>query len=161
MALPYHETSRPAPFWLPAGAFVVGCVAIAYGSMLGPPAGVAVALVGAGLMLALTVMSTWKISVDSELLRAGSHSVAIDRVVAVRAVGPEDARRIAGVDADARAVLRLRGGQAAVQVGLDDPACPYWLVSTRNPELLADAIQQAAQLSPSAHWEHDPPRSEE
>ena len=55
----------------------------------------------------------------------------------------DQARRRAGVDADARAHLVLRPYVAtAVEITLDDPAdpVPYWLVSTRRPDALAAAV---------------------
>jgi hypothetical protein len=50
-----------------------------------------------------------------------------------------------GVRLDARAWLLLRGWiPGVVRVELDDPAdpTPYWLVSTRNPDALAQALQR-------------------
>ena len=53
---------------------------------------------------------------------------------------PRQTRRVAGVDADARAYLLLRPYlKRAVRVEITDPAdpAPYWLVSTRHPDELA------------------------
>ena len=55
------------------------------------------------------------------------------------ALDAESTRRIAGVDADARAYLLLRPYlKRAVRVEITDPAdpAPYWLVSTRHPDEL-------------------------
>ena len=52
-------------------------------------------------------------------------------------------RRVAGVDADARAYLLLRPYlKRSVRVEITDPAdpAPYWLVSTRHPDQLAAAL---------------------
>ena len=56
----------------------------------------------------------------------------------------EDTRRVAGVDADARAYLLLRPYiRPACGCGSADPAdpTPYWLVSTRHPRTLAAALR--------------------
>ena len=55
-------------------------------------------------------------------------------------------RRVAGRDADVRAYLLLRPYvQRAVRIEVVDPAdpTPYWLVSTRHPERLAQALVRA------------------
>ena len=56
------------------------------------------------------------------------------------ALDAEATRRIAGVEADARAYLLLRPYlKRAVRVEITDPAdpAPYWLVCTRHPDELA------------------------
>ena len=62
------------------------------------------------------------------------------------ALDEEAARRAFGVEADARAYLVLRPYvRGAVRVHVldpDDPA-PYWLVSSRRPERLAQALAAA------------------
>jgi hypothetical protein len=58
--------------------------------------------------------------------------------------GTEGLLREAGVDADARAYLVLRGYcGGAVKVEVDDPGdpTPYWLVSSRRPLQLAAALR--------------------
>ena len=62
----------------------------------------------------------------------------------VSALGTEQTRAAFGVDADARAYLLLRSYCAgAVRVDVDDPAdpTPYWLLSSRRPERLAEHIR--------------------
>jgi hypothetical protein len=59
----------------------------------------------------------------------------------------EEARRRAGVEANARAHLVLRPYvKTAVEITLNDPddPVPYWLVSTRHPQQLAAAQREAA-----------------
>jgi Protein of unknown function (DUF3093) len=66
---------------------------------------------------------------------------------AVAVVGSERARAAFGVEADARAYLLLRSYcPGAVRVEVDDPddPTPYWLLSSRQPERLADHIRAHA-----------------
>ena len=138
----YQQTSRPAWFWWPAGLFVIGCIAIAYGAMLGPSVGVIVAVVGIALIVGLQMIATWRITLTSQTLQVGSSTVDSDQIVGATALDSEQAHRLAGVDADARAVFRLRGGQPGVRIDLDDPKCPYWLVSTSTPEQFVTALER-------------------
>ena len=62
-------------------------------------------------------------------------------------------RRLAGVEADARAYLLLRPYlKRAVRVEITDPAdpAPYWLVSTRHPDELAAALDALTRSGGSA-----------
>ena len=59
------------------------------------------------------------------------------------ALDAEATRRVAGVEADARAYLLLRPYlRRAVKVEITDPAdpAPYWLVSTRHADALVRAL---------------------
>ncbi|MDP3890410.1 DUF3093 domain-containing protein [Nocardioides sp.] len=82
---------------------------------------------------------------DGEL-RAGRATIAVRHVGAVTPLDAEDTRRTAGRDADARAFLVLRPYlKRSVRVDITDPAdpTPYWLVSTRRPRQLAEALDRA------------------
>jgi hypothetical protein len=62
------------------------------------------------------------------------------------ALDADATRRLAGVDADARAFLILRPYlREAVRVELVDASdpTPYWLISTRHPARLAAEIEAA------------------
>ena len=102
------------------------------------------AAVAAGFLLARSVT----IELDRPELRVGpggaSRSttwaavVPLDRDQTTRRIGPE---------ADARAYLVLRPYvPTAVELTLDDPAdpVPYWLVSSRRPRQLAEALDRGA-----------------
>ena len=76
--------------------------------------------------------------------------ILVDRATLAAAVGqelPATRALVAGPEADARAYLVLRPYvRTAVQVDLADPAdpAPYWLISSRHPKRLADALVAAA-----------------
>ncbi len=79
---------------------------------------------------------------DGELL-VGRARIGVEHLGAAQALDPEQTRRTAGVEADARAFLLLRPYlKRAVRVEITDrrdPA-PYWLVATRRPDELAAAL---------------------
>jgi hypothetical protein len=78
--------------------------------------------------------------------RAGRAEIPVGLLRDPVALDGEQTRRAAGRDADARAYLLIRPYVAgAVRVRVDDPEdpAPYWLVSTRHPQVLADALASA------------------
>jgi len=105
-----------------------------------------------GLALALVALwfLTWgsaRISVDDDAFRAGRAHISTRHLGAATPLDPEAARRVAGVDADARAYLLLRPYlKRAVRVEITDPAdpAPYWLVNTRHPDELARALTETS-----------------
>jgi len=143
----YRQKSRPAWFWWPASLFVIACIAIAYGAMLGPRVGVIVAIVGVALIAGLQAIATWGITLTCDTLTVGSSRVDAHQIVGAIALDVDQAHQLAGVNADARAVFRLRGGQPAVRINLSDPKCPYWLVSTSTPEQLVSALERLPSIN--------------
>ncbi len=123
---------------------------------------VALPAVGAWVVtaVALAVMSAlfWafraSLVVDGGTFRAGRAHIAGEHLGAVTALDAGEARHLAGPGADARAFLLLRPyAKRAVRVEITDPAdpTPYWLVSTRHPEELAQALTAlAASVRPDA-----------
>lgn len=79
-------------------------------------------------------------------LHAGRARIDVRHLGPATALGREETRRTAGVDADARAFLLLRPYlKRSVKVELRDPAdpTPYWLVSSRHPQRLVAALEAA------------------
>lgn len=84
-----------------------------------------------------------RIVVADGTFRAGRAHIGAEHLGEVVALDAGQTRRVAGQDADARAYLLLRPYlKRAVKVEITDPAdpAPYWLVSTRRPEELAQAL---------------------
>lgn len=121
-----------ASLWL---AFVVSLPGlVAWGST---------ALAMALLVLAFTWYGAARIEVGGQELQAGRAHIAASHLGAVTSLDAEATRRLAGVEADARAYLLLRPYlKRAVKVEITDPAdpAPYWLVSTRHPAELTRAL---------------------
>ncbi len=140
----YRERLLPQWWaWLIAYA-LVGMVAVAYGGALGTRPGV---LVGVGG----TVLATWLIwitspvvSVDSRGLGAASAQLPLSFIADARAVTRDEIRVLRRPRSDARLfdVLRPWAARAAVLVELEDPEDPHpaWLVSSRRPQRLVDAL---------------------
>jgi Protein of unknown function (DUF3093) len=136
----------PIIWWALAGLFSLS-VLVAVGAYLGPAWGlgtsVATLLVAAAIFGSAAIV----ISVEEQEVRVGRASIEHAYIATCRALNAEETRRRTGVEADARAHLVLRPYiKTTVEITLDDPEdpVPYWLVSTRQPQRLAAALQDAA-----------------
>lgn len=109
----------------------------------GPTAWVVTALALGLLALALFWYGDARVIVRDGWFQAGRARIEAEHVGEVAALDAAQTRLVAGRDADARAYLLLRPYvHRAVRVEVVDQAdpTPYWLVSSRNPEALADAL---------------------
>jgi hypothetical protein len=110
-----------------------------------------VAFLTAGTLTALNVAvfvtyGAAEVSVQEGRFRAGRAEIPVHFLASPEALDTDQARRAAGVEADARAYLLLRPYvRRAVRVRVTDPAdpTPYWLVSTRHPRTLAASLATA------------------
>lgn len=143
----YRETLRASwSWWLLGGGFVV---AVWWAFFVSTPAwatwlatGVAAVIVGAGL----ATYGGKLIVVDGETLRVGAAHLPRQFVGDVEAVEGEGVRRLIGVDADATAYVVYRAYiSGAIKVQVVDPRdhTPYWVISTRHPEELAERLRAA------------------
>ncbi len=101
------------------------------------------ALMWVGAWGVLAVFSP-TVSARPDGFRAGVARVDWHNVSHVEVVTKEDARRATGVDLDARAWLVIRPWvKTAVRVHIsdDDDPTPYWLVSSKRPEVLANVCR--------------------
>jgi hypothetical protein len=103
-------------------------------------------------LLVMVVLVVWGVrsspvvAVDDGHLVAGRARLPLEFAGPVEVWRGEQARRQRGPMLDARAHLLLRGWVGpVVTVSLTDPddPTPYWVVSTRAPERLRDAIESA------------------
>lgn len=137
-----QATMLLASLWL---AFVVALPATAAWTITA----VAAAIVAAGLL--------WyggaRITIADGELRAGRAHIPTRLIGGASPLDAEATRRVAGIEADARAYLLLRPYlKRAVRVEIADPAdpTPYWLLSTRHPDRLATALGPAAPKAAAA-----------
>lgn len=110
-------------------------------------------LTGALLVLMAGAFASYgaRIRIHDGVLHAGRAHISLQHVGEVEALGRDDTRRVAGVDADARAYLVLRPYlKRSVKVEITDPddPVPYWLLHTRHPRELAAAITASAPSTP-------------
>jgi hypothetical protein len=130
-----QATMLVATFWL---AFIV-----ALDPML--------AWAASGVLLAATVAllvgyGAARVRVEGGKLFAGRAQIDVALLAEPTALDSEATRLLAGRDADARAYLLLRPYlKRSVRVRVTDHAdpTPYWLLSTRRPQELAEAITSA------------------
>jgi DUF3093 family protein len=97
------------------------------------------------LMVALFVTyGRARVGIEDGHFRAGRAHIPLEHVGEVTPLDAEGVRRLAGVDADARAYLLLRPYlKRGVRVDINDPAdpTPYWLVSCKRPDRLVSALE--------------------
>lgn len=143
----HTERLWPTPAWWAVGALLVAAAWLVL--VVSTPVWVtAVGTVAAGTFVVggLGMAGSVRVGVRDGELVAGRAHVPLSVCAAVVPLDDEAARALRGVGADARAFLLLRPWlPQAVRVDLDDPAdpTPYWLVSARDPEAIADAARVA------------------
>jgi hypothetical protein len=136
----------PLRWWALATMFLA-TVLVAF--LVATPLWVALAVTGALTALVAGLFVSYgaaRVSVHDGELTAGRAHVPVALLGEATALGPDERRRVAGVDADARAYLLLRPYLlSAVRVEVVDPSdpTPYWLVSTRRPAQLVAALSAA------------------
>lgn len=103
--------------------------------------------------IGLLLLGSPSIEVTATHLVAGKARLPIEVIGAVEGFRGDEARLERGQRLDARAYLVIRGWiDPVVRVELldvNDPA-PYWLISTRHPDAIADAIGRARVGTPNA-----------
>jgi hypothetical protein len=106
----------------------------------------AAAVLGGLMALLFVTYGGAEVSVVQGQLRAGRARIPVQLLTDPEPLDAADTKRVAGVDADARAYLLLRPYvPTSLRVRVVDPAdpTPYWLLSTRHPALLADDLGRA------------------
>jgi hypothetical protein len=148
--LAYAERLRVPLRWWVQGAMLVATLWLALVVAVPGPTSWIVTAVALGLLaMALRSYGGAVVVVRDGVFRAGRAHIEVAHLGEATVLDPDQARRAAGVDADARAFLVLRPYlKRAVKVVIADPAdpTPYWLVSTRHPERLAEALTRATTL---------------
>lgn len=139
----YQEWVGPPPTWWVLSVLFSLSWLLAIGFYLGPLAGALALVVAQAVVTALLLGTATRLRLVGSELHVGravldlgyvSAAVGLDAVATARRTGPE---------ADARAHLVLQPHtRTAVELTLHDPVdpVPYWLVSTRRPGRLADAV---------------------
>jgi hypothetical protein len=114
----------------------------AYGSAWGWGAGLVLGLLG----LAALALTSPVVRVDDRVVRAGRARLPLASISDVQELDA-DAMRHARRHGDPRdyLVLRAWSSRTGVAIGLDDPRDPHprWVVTTRHPARLAEAVAAA------------------
>lgn len=142
MAESFSERVLPSlTVWLlvPAGVLLVGIMLLPIGPTPAVIGGAAVALVIALLLW----RASPSIGVQERMLTVDRARLPVQVISAVEVLDRPQTELAMGPDLDARAHLRHRGwAKSSVRIWLDDPddPTPYWLISTRRPSELAEAL---------------------
>ncbi len=143
--MPEYDERLGVPLrWWALATMFLATVLLAF--LVAVPAWVGLAVTGLLVALLLAVFVSYgaaRVSVRDGELRAGRAHIDLHHLGTATALDAEQAHRLAGRDADARAYLLLRPYlRRAVRIEVVDPAdpAPYWLVSTRHPERLVQAL---------------------
>ncbi len=141
----YREQLWPTPWAFIAAALVIPASMLVFA----PISALAGILVAAGLYLGcvlLLVLASPVVSVRDGILTAGRARISVSMLGEAIALTEPDASQERGPRLDARAWLLIRGWIApVVRVPITDPndPAPYWIISSRKPTKLADAINRS------------------
>ncbi len=141
----YRERLWPSAWVFVSTALVIPASLLVF-LPINPTAGVWTAVVlYAGCVVALVATSP-VIEVTDAQITAGRARLPVGLAGPPEAFEKQEATLERGQRLDARAWLVIRGWVSpVVKIPVTDPAdpAPYWLVSTRRPARLADAIERA------------------
>ena len=144
-AVSWQERLWPSVWLVPLVVLLgagFGLVTAPYGSALAVTIGVLATLALGGMLLATATT----LSVSDGVFRAGRARIPVDLLGDPEVLDGESMRQARGPELDARAYLCLRGWiSAGVRVPVLDPRdpAPYWLVSSRRPQELAEVLRRA------------------
>ena len=96
-------------------------------------------------VLVLSWLGSPLISVTESNLSIGQVSIETKFLGKAEVVRPQDAFQERGVKLDSRAFTKFQiGVKQLVKIEITDPAdpTPYWLIATRNPEVIAALINK-------------------
>jgi len=141
----FAERLWPGPVgWLTTiGLGVVAAIAF---WPVDPRLGVVIGAVTTIALVAGVVLATPRVEVRAGELRAGRAHVPVALLASPQVLRGDELRGALGPELDARAYVCLRGWiGSAVRADLQDPLdpTPYWVVSTRRPDLLVAALAAA------------------
>ena len=141
----YSERLWPAPWLFIATALVIPASLLVF-LPINVGAGIVVAIVLYLGCVGLLLASAARVEVTDTEFVAGKARLPLGIVGHSEAFVRDEARLERGQRLDARAWLLIRGWiDPVVRVSLTDPndPTPYWIVSTRRPQAVVDALESA------------------
>lgn len=143
-----HYAERLWPAWwvwllVPV---LVSVLAIAYGAAYDPVWGWTIEVAGTASIWVLLALTTPLIRVDDRVFRAGAARLPLWAVGKATPMSRDDVRtHLRTGDARTYLLIRTWATAGAVLVEVTDPEDPHpaWLVSTRHPQTLAEALNRA------------------
>lgn len=140
----YRERLTPPVLWFVVAAVIGGSFGLVVLPFAGPPGFLIGAMVGAAVGVAVLVLTSAGVEAADGTLRAGRAAIPVHLLGRVTVVAPEDMSLLRGRDFEPRAYVCQRAWLAGgVLAQVDDAAdpTPYWLISSKRPQRLADAIE--------------------
>lgn len=141
----YRERLIPGPGMFVALLLLVPAVALVFTPINAP---LAIPMGGIIYVVAATtlVLLAPTIRIVGDRLVAGHAEIPVGQLGEIELLGKEALRAAIGPGLDARSYLLVRGwvtrGVRIENIDPSDPA-PYWILTTRHPQRLADAIRAA------------------
>ncbi|GMA27659.1 DUF3093 domain-containing protein [Arenivirga flava] len=141
----YRERLWPTPWIFVASALVIPASLLVF-LPIDTTAGVIVAIVLYLGVVGLLLGASLPVEVTDGHLRVGSARLPVEFVGEAEAFRGAEASLERGQRADARAWMGIRGWIGPIvkvqNTDAEDPV-PYWIVSTRRPEALIEALRSA------------------
>jgi len=140
----YRERLTPNQWWWLATVAIGGSFGLVLYPVAGRPGLILGAMAGAGVGIAVLLVTSAEVEVAGGSLRAGRARILVTDLGPVEVVDADRMARLRGPDIDPRAYLCQRSWlPGGVKVAVTDPTdpTPYWLISSHHPELLAEAIE--------------------
>lgn len=149
----YSERLRVPAIWWVIGMFFSLTFVTAVGFYAGPPVALIAGVVTAiGIAAALLWYGRVEVRADAAGLHAGAALLEWPYTGEVRVHDRAATRERLGAGADHAAWLLVRGfipGSIEVAIADPDDPHPYWLISSRDPARLAQAIEDQRRISAS------------
>lgn len=146
----YRERLWPGPWLFISTALVIPATLLVFLPINRTVGAVAAIALYAGCVTLLLLASPVVEVTDSEF-RAGRARLPLAAVGAVDRFEGSEATLERGQRLDARAWLMIRGWidpLVRIEIQDDNDPVPYWIVSTRRPKKLAEAIAEASSRTP-------------
>lgn len=128
-------------------AFIMtASLGIAYGRAYGADLGITVGIAATIVVIIGLVVNTPLIQIDELNFRVGRARLPLQHVGKIQKLDEEQSRRARSTDANSNAHFQLRGGiksTVIVEVTDSQDPHPYWQVSSRNPDELIAALNEA------------------
>ena len=149
----YRERLWPTFTWFLTGLLLIPAVILMLAPVNFTLAIVSSVIVYLGLVLFLVAKSP-TVSFDGTTLRAGRGHIHLNFLELATPITGDAVFPALHTELDARAWLCIRGwAKGVVRIELNDPddPTPYWMVSSRHPERLAETINAARAAHATAH----------
>lgn len=106
---------------------------------------ISMAIMSIPVFLVLSWLGSPLITLTEETLSIGKVAIELEHLGRVEVITPSKAFEERGVKLDTRAFTKFQiGVKQMVKIEIKDPLdpTPYWLIATRNPEVLAGLISK-------------------